>query len=104
MSATNLSMQAAAEAAIQRISEHETVEGLIILSADGTPARSSFDSGLTAKYANHFSVFTTMANTAVRDIDPTNRLSYVRMLTNTREIIAVTGDTYTVLVVVSEKK
>jgi dynein light chain roadblock-type len=57
----------------------------------GIPIRSSLDASLTQQYAALIKSLSDKARTAIRDIDPTNELIFLRMRTKKHEILVAPG-------------
>lgn len=60
----------------------------------GIPIRSSLDGVATAQYARLLRKLTVMARSAVRDIDPQNDLTFLRLRSQKREIMVGLGKCY----------
>lgn len=89
------------EATIKRISGHPGVQGLLVLLDDGTVLRSTFDDEMTARYSKMVTSYAMLAQSSIRDIDPTNELSYTRIRSDKREIICIPQAKYLIIVVTS---
>ncbi len=57
----------------------------------GIPIRSTLDASLTQQYAALIKSLSDKARTAIRDIDPTNELIFLRMRTKKHEILVAPG-------------
>merc|ERR1712189_7888 len=78
---------AESEQILDRIQNHKGVSGIIIVNAEGVPIRSSMDNGTTQQYISMSKSLTKMARGLVRDIDPVNDLSFLRIKTKRSEIM-----------------
>ncbi|GKT35053.1 Dynein light chain roadblock-type 1/2 like protein [Aduncisulcus paluster] len=87
------------EATIKRISSHPGVRGLIVQTNEGTVVRTTFDPESTKLYSSDVAQFAAVAKSAVRDLDPINDLSYVRVRSTSQEIICIPEKQYTIIVV-----
>lgn len=58
----------------------------------GIPIRTSLDNATTVQYASLMQQLTTKAKCTVRDLDPTNDLSFLRVRTNKHEILIAPGE------------
>jgi dynein light chain roadblock-type len=65
----------------------------------GVPIRSTFDSKLTGQYARIISMLTTKGRSLIRDLEPTNDLSFMRIRCKKYEILISPGADYILLVV-----
>ncbi|GCA63390.1 dynein light chain roadblock-type 1/2 [Kipferlia bialata] len=94
-----MSLQSEVEATIKRISGHPSVLGMLVLGDDGTPIKSTFEVDETAKYSSLLTQFAALSRSAVRDIDPTNDLSYVRVRSTNHEYICIPDKKFHIIVV-----
>lgn len=58
----------------------------------GIPIRSTLDNATTVQYAGHVQQLNAKARTTVRDLDPTNDLTFLRVRTNKHEIMVAPGE------------
>ena len=77
------------------------MQGLLVLMDDGTVIRSTFDDEMTARYVKLVSSYTVLSRSAIRDIDPTNEINYVRIRSDKREIICIPEGKYFIIAVTS---
>ena len=63
----------------------------LLSSCTGIPIRSTLDNATTVQYASQVGQLTTKARCTVRDLDPTNDLSFLRVRTNKHEIMIAPG-------------
>jgi len=89
------------EKTIERINTHPGVEGVIVTEKDGTPINTTMDNTQTVMYAEMVRTLTGIANSMVRDVDPTNELEYIRIGTQKVEVMAKTDPDYCAIVVQS---
>lgn len=64
------------EQTIERISQHPGVYGIMVLLSDGTVAMSKFSGEETTKYSKIIVPFIQLSISSIRDIDPTNELTF----------------------------
>ncbi len=57
----------------------------------GIPIRTTLDNATTVQYASQVQQLTAKARCTVRDLDPTNDLSFLRVRTNKHEIMIAPG-------------
>ncbi|XP_037110706.1 dynein light chain roadblock-type 2-like [Syngnathus acus] len=86
------------EETFQRVEANRSVIGTIIASADGLPVRSTFESSKAARYVGILGHLTTMATSTVRDIDPQNDLTVLRIGTKNQEIMVAPENGFLVIV------
>eukprot|EP00891_Asterochloris_glomerata_P005362 jgi/Astpho2/5362/fgenesh1_pm.00075_%23_19_t len=78
------------EETLKRISSHKGVLGVIIISGDGIPIRSTFENNVAVQYAALVSHFTSKARSAVKIVsknDPDNELQFIRIRSKKHEIM-----------------
>jgi len=87
------------EETLKRISSHKGVHGILIVNADGNPIRSTLDPGLTNSYAALITDIAAKARSMVRDLDPTNDLTFLRIRSKKHEIMVAPDKEYILIVV-----
>ncbi|KAL0486029.1 dynein light chain [Acrasis kona] len=75
------------EDTLKRITSQQGVEGLVIVNAEGIPIRSNLDNDLKIKYASLITQLTAQARSVVRDLNPQNDLTFLRVRTKFHEIL-----------------
>uniref|UniRef100_A0A3Q2VCT9 Dynein light chain roadblock-type 2 n=2 Tax=Haplochromini TaxID=319058 RepID=A0A3Q2VCT9_HAPBU len=85
------------EAQMKRIEATKGVIGTLVVDPDGVPIRSTLDQSMTLQYAGQLRQLVVLARSAVRDIDPQNDLSALRVRSKSNEIIVVTENNYLVI-------
>jgi len=86
---------------LQRIKSHKGVEGVIIVNSEGVPIRPSkgMDDELTQKYAANISQLAAKARAVVRELDPTNELTFLRLRTKKHELMVAPEKDYIMIVI-----
>lgn len=79
------------EETIKRISKHESVEGYVIVNSAGTPIRSNLSTDLKKLYAGLITQLTARTRSVVRDLNPENDLTFLRIRTKIHEILVAPG-------------
>lgn len=94
-------MSAAVEETLERIKSHKGVESVIIVNAEGVPIRPSkgMDEETTQKYAANISQLAAKARSVVRDLDPQNDLTFLRIRSKKHEIMVAPDKEYLLIVV-----
>jgi len=98
------------EETLERIKSHRGVEGVIIVNADGIPIRPAkgMDDELTHKYAASISQLAAKARSVIRDLDPQNDLTFLRIRSKKHEIMVAPDKDFLLVVIqdptVSNKK
>ena len=77
------------EERINRIRNHKSVHGLLIVDEDGKPLRSTMkpDDPMTKQYSKKVVELAKRARSVVRDIDPMNDLTFFRVRSKRHEIM-----------------
>ncbi len=92
--------QSEIEETLKRITSHQGVEGLVIVNAEGIPIRSNLDNDLKIKYASLITQLTAQARSVVRDLNPQNDLTFLRVRTKFHEILVAPGNfSYVILTI-----
>eukprot|EP00030_Apusomonadida_sp_AF-17_P005261 a522708_244.p2 GENE.a522708_244~~a522708_244.p2 ORF type:complete len:114 (+),score=43.45 a522708_244:39-344(+) len=86
---------------IKRMESHKGVEGVIILTHDGIPIRSTLDNDKTLVYAALITQLTEKAASVVRDLDQTNELTFLRIRSKLKEVMVAPDDQYILIVIQS---
>jgi dynein light chain roadblock-type len=89
------------EETLNRIKQHRGVVGIVIVNSEGVAIRSTLDSKLTLQYSSLISQLAAKAKSIVRDLDPTNDLTFLRIRSKKHEIMVAPDKDY-VLIVVQE--
>jgi dynein light chain roadblock-type len=79
------------EETIKRISAHKGVIGLIVVNHEGIPIKTTLDNSTTTQYASLLQQLTAKARSVVRDIDPQNDLTFLRIRSKKHEIMVAPG-------------
>ena len=87
------------EDTLERIQSHKGVVGLVIVSEDGIPIRTTLDNSTTLQYVAMCNTLCDLARGVVRDTDPQNDLKILRVRTKKNEIImAPEGGRYLIVI------
>ncbi|EPY81774.1 hypothetical protein CB1_000711002 [Camelus ferus] len=79
--------QAEVEETLKRIQSHKGVIGTMVVNAEGIPIRTTLDNSTTVQYAGLLHQLTMKARSTVRDIDPQNDLTFLRIRSKKHEIM-----------------
>ncbi|KAL0218002.1 hypothetical protein RCL1_008850 [Eukaryota sp. TZLM3-RCL] len=89
------------ETTLQRIANHPGVIGYFVLNSEGVVIKHhGFDQTQVSSYAHLVHQFSIQARTGVRDIDPTNQLSFLRIRSKDDNEIIICPENDLTLVVV----
>lgn len=83
--------QAEIEETIKRIHTHKGVQGFILTSNDGGFVRSTIDNSTTMSLTSLIRTLSDKAKSCVRDLDPQNDLTFLRIRTKKQEILVAPG-------------
>ncbi|TDH09669.1 hypothetical protein EPR50_G00089980 [Perca flavescens] len=87
------------EETLKRIEAHKGVIGTIIIDAEGIPIRTTLDNSTTVLYARLLRRLTMNARSIVRDIDPQNDLTFLRIRSKKHEILVAPENDYLLIVI-----
>ncbi|XP_033752758.1 dynein light chain roadblock-type 2-like isoform X2 [Pecten maximus] len=84
---------------IKRISAHKGVLGTVIVNNEGIPIRTTLENAVTVQYAGLFHQLTQKARSTIRDIDPQNDLTFLRIRSKKHEIMVAPDLEYLLIVI-----
>ena len=87
------------EETIKRIQSHKGVVGIIVVNSEGIPIRTTLDNSTTVQYAGLIHQLTLKARGTVRDIDPQNDLTFLRLRSKKHEIMIAPDKEYLLIVI-----
>ncbi|XP_053127314.1 dynein light chain roadblock-type 2 [Hemicordylus capensis] len=87
------------EETLKRIQAHKGVIGTIVVNAEGIPIRTTLDNSTTVQYAGLLHQLTMKAKSTVRDIDPQNDLTFLRIRSKKHEIMVAPDKEYLLIVI-----
>ncbi|KAG9281071.1 dynein light chain roadblock-type 2 [Astyanax mexicanus] len=87
------------EDTLKRIQTHKGVIGTIVVNAEGIPIRTTLDNSTTVQYAGLLHQLTMKARSTVRDIDPQNDLTFLRIRSKKHEIMVAPDKEYLLIVI-----
>ncbi|XP_064377335.1 dynein light chain roadblock-type 1 isoform X4 [Dromaius novaehollandiae] len=79
------------EETLKRIQSQKGVQGIIVVNSEGIPIKSTMDNSTTIQYAGLMHSFIMKARSTVRDIDPQNDLTFLRIRSKKNEIMVAPG-------------
>ncbi|XP_009693953.1 PREDICTED: dynein light chain roadblock-type 2, partial [Cariama cristata] len=94
-----LSSQAEVEETLKRIQAHRGVIAIIVINSEGIPIRTTLDNSTTVQYAGLLHQLTMKARSTVRDIDPQNDLTFLRIRSKKHEIMVAPDKEYLLIVI-----
>lgn len=87
------------EQTLKRIENNKSVIGILVLDGKYRMTHSSFKNGEQNKLHDKLPVLIDKARNLVRDLDPTNDLTFLRIRSGELEILVSPGDDYNLIVV-----
>ncbi|XP_075245071.1 dynein light chain roadblock-type 1-like [Convolutriloba macropyga] len=87
------------EETIKRIQQHKGVEGVIVASNDGIPIRSNLDAAITNHYTHAEHSLVEKCRRMIRDIDPQNDVTFIRVRSKKNEILIAPDKDYSLVVI-----
>ncbi|GAU96178.1 hypothetical protein RvY_07663 [Ramazzottius varieornatus] len=84
---------------LSRIKSHKGVLGVMVLTQDGVILRSTLDDETAASYASVVHDLVSRTRHGVRDLDPGNDLSFLRIRTKKHEIMVAPDRDYLLIVI-----
>lgn len=83
----------------------ERVEAIVITDSEGRFRRTTIDNEDEArKYASYVGQLAIKAQNVVRDVDPTNEMTFLRFTLKAREILVAPGNDFFLIVIMNRKK
>ncbi|XP_053552745.1 dynein light chain roadblock-type 1-like [Bombina bombina] len=79
------------EETLKRIQSQKGVQGIIIVNSEGIPIKSTLDNPTTMQYAGLMHQLVMKARGSIRDIDPQNDLTFLRIRSKKNEIMIAPG-------------
>ncbi|XP_031471206.1 dynein light chain roadblock-type 2 [Phasianus colchicus] len=87
------------EETLKRIQAHKGVVATMVVNAEGIPIRTTLDNSTTVHYAGLLHQLTMKARSTVRDIDPQNDLTFLRIRSKKHEIMVAPDKEYLLIVI-----
>ncbi|XP_026162900.1 dynein light chain roadblock-type 1 [Mastacembelus armatus] len=87
------------EETLKRIQSQKGVQGIIIVNSEGIPVKTTLDNSTTVQYAALIHQLVMKARSTVRDIDPQNDLTFLRVRSKKNEIMIAPDKDYFLIVI-----
>ncbi|CAL1608981.1 unnamed protein product [Knipowitschia caucasica] len=87
------------EETLKRIQSQKGVQGVVIANSEGIPIRSTLDNSSTVQYTGLIHQLLLKARSTVRDIDPQNDLTFLRVRSKKNEIMIAPDKDYFLIVI-----
>nr|CAD7451922.1 unnamed protein product [Timema tahoe] len=80
------------EETMKRIQSHKGVVGTIVVNNEGIAIKTTMDNTTTTQYSGLISQLSDRARSVVRDLDPTNDLTFLRIRSKKHEIMVAPAE------------
>ncbi|KAK9892254.1 hypothetical protein WA026_019056 [Henosepilachna vigintioctopunctata] len=87
------------EDTLKRIQSHKGVVGIIVVNSEGIPIKTTLDNTTTVQYAGLISSLSDKARSVVRDLDPSNDLTFLRIRSKKHEIMVAPDKEFILIVI-----
>ncbi|ESN91506.1 hypothetical protein HELRODRAFT_70505, partial [Helobdella robusta] len=87
------------EETLKRLQSQKGVIGLIVINSEGIPVRTTMDNATTVQYASLLHSLVANARNCVRDTDPQNDLTFLRVRSKKHEIMIAPDKDYMLIVI-----
>ncbi|XP_051153525.1 dynein light chain roadblock-type 2 [Leptopilina boulardi] len=87
------------EETMKRIQSHKGVVGTIVVNSEGIPIKTTLDNTTTVQYAGLISQLSDKARSVVRDLDPTNDLTFLRIRSKKHEVMVAPDKEFILIVI-----
>uniref|UniRef100_A0A6T8N3X4 Dynein light chain roadblock n=1 Tax=Hemiselmis andersenii TaxID=464988 RepID=A0A6T8N3X4_HEMAN len=87
------------EETLRRLKEHKGVKGVVIVNQDGIPIRTTLEQAVTVQYAGLITQLCSKARSAVRELDPQNDLTFLRVRSKKHEIMVAPDKDYLLIII-----
>uniref|UniRef100_A0A914X9S8 Dynein light chain roadblock n=1 Tax=Plectus sambesii TaxID=2011161 RepID=A0A914X9S8_9BILA len=87
------------EETIKRIQSQKGVVGVIVMDSEGRPVRSTLDQETTTQHAALLQQLSDKAKNVIRELDPSNDLTFLRLRSKKHEIMIAPDKDYLLVVI-----
>lgn len=88
-----------AEETVRKLAAHKGVAGVVIVNGEGIPIKTTLDNHVSVQYAGLMSALVDKAKAVVRDLDPTNDLTFLRIRSKRSEVMVAPDKEFILIVV-----
>lgn len=92
-------MASEADEVLKKIQGFKGVVGSLVVNNEGTSIKSTLDNTTTVQYAGLFNDLVDKAKSVVRELDPTNDLTFLRIKSKKNEILVATDKDFKIITV-----
>lgn len=87
------------EEIFKKLKDQEGVVGVVVTTAEGAPIKTSFDHVTTLQYSSLVTRLCEQTRSTLRDLEPGNDLTFLRMRTKKHEVMIAPDKNYCLVVV-----
>ena len=87
------------EETLKRINSHKGVQGIVIVNSEGVPIRTTLEQSASELMAGFMTGLAAKARSAVRNLDPQNDLTFLRIRTKKHEMMVAPEKDFLLIVV-----
>merc|ERR1712141_873154 len=96
---TDIKFTAELDEILKRITEIKNIAGVVVVNSEGITVKSTLENSLSVQYSVLISQLSERAKSIVRDLDPANELTYLRIKSRKHEILVAPEDDFILIVV-----
>ncbi len=84
---------------MKRIQSYKGVVGTIVVTSEGIPIKTTLDNTTTVQYAGLVTHLTDKARSVIRDLDPANDLTFLRIKSKKHEIMVAPDKDFKIITI-----
>ena len=84
---------------LKKIQAHRGVAGVIVVNNEGIPVKSTLENAVTVQYAGLMMQLADKARSIVRDLDPSNEFTFLRLRTVKHEVLVAPEKDFILIVI-----
>ncbi|CAK1594584.1 unnamed protein product [Parnassius mnemosyne] len=88
-----------AEETVRKLAMHRGVAGVIVVNGEGIPIKTTLDNHVSVQYAGLMTALVDKAKAVVRDLDPSNDLTFLRIRSKKSEVLVAPDKDFILIVV-----
>ncbi|KAG6449053.1 dynein light chain roadblock-type 2 [Manduca sexta] len=88
-----------AEETVRKLSAHKGVVGVVVVNGEGIPIKTTLDNHISVQYAGLMTALIDKAKAVVRDLDPSNDLTFLRIRSKKSEVMVAPDKDFILIVV-----
>ncbi|XP_045780815.1 dynein light chain roadblock-type 2 [Maniola jurtina] len=88
-----------AEETVRKLAMHKGVVGVIVVNGEGIPIKTTLENHVSVQYAGLMSALVDKAKSVVRDLDPSNDLTFLRIRSKRNEVMVAPDKDFILIVI-----